>query len=670
MNSHGNRPLFEIPPEQRYNKVKIFLDFLLLMLAFVTAYFIKRRNLYIDAIYVRFLPLYFSCWLLSSIFTRKLKNNPSDIGYMKRLEPFFSSALFFTGLLSLLIYGLNLYELSRFIVFGSSGIFVLLEIFFLSGNYLPLFSPDEETRRRWKFSIAFFFLEFLLITASFLIVQFFKIGAVTLQENYEEILLLIYFLWIFTGLIVHRFQVIRERNYLRTIYPFIKSNFIVLSIAALFVFGFRAGFSRLLVFGSIGCYVLVEMLIISLYYMHSLRSKIDVSEISFFEVPLEYLPGERLVADVVEDDREGLKKISVSRKKFSPAVIRDKLKKIYLKNLPQVFAYVDKVIDLATVDIVKAEVIDTGNPYNVEVLPDKYFDFFMNLHALNDFRRLNLYLIEVNRKMKKGGLFIGKFEPLEKRYVYFVKNYPYILANIVYFFDFAWKRVFPKVPLLKKIYFAATKGTNRVFSMAEALGRLYFCGFEVVSLETVDNFVYFIVRKATEPRPDPNPSYGILFKQRRIGYQGKIIHIYKMRTMYPYSEYIHKYVYEKFKLDDKGKIRGDFRITSWGRVFRKFWIDEIPMWINLLKGEVKLVGVRPLSETFFSTYPADLQKERIRCKPGLVPPYYADMPKSIEEVWESERNYLKKCKQHRCRTDFVYFFKALNNILFHKAKSR
>ncbi len=123
-----------------------------------------------------------------------------------------------------------------------------------------------------------------------------------------------------------------------------------------------------------------------------------------------------------------------------------------------------------------------------------------------------------------------------------------------------------------------------------------------------------------------------------------LIYIYKVRTMHPYSEYIHKYALEKFELDECGKIKNDFRITSWGKVFRKLWIDEIPELVNWLKRDIKLVGVRPLSQSFFDTYPDDLKKERIKYKPGLVPPYYADMPNSMDEVWESERNYLEKYK--------------------------
>lgn len=655
---------------KRYNKLKIFLDFLLLLVAFAVAYFIKRGHFNFENIYIKFFPLYFSCWVLSSIFTEKLKNNESEQGYMNRLEPFFSAAFFFMGMLSLLIYGLNLYQLSRFIVFGSLGIYLLLEILVLSGNFLSLSRLEPGSRAVMKRpSIIFFLLEFFLITVSFFVIHFLKIGTIELQENYEEILLLIYFLWIFTGLVVHKFQVPTEKNYLKAIYPFLKSDFIVASIASVVVFGFRTGFSRLLVFGSIGIYACFEILIISIYYLYRLQEKIDVPETSFFDVPEISLYGDRMVKAVVEKEREKIGKIAASPKRFTSSLVREKLKNTYLTRFPRVFPFVDQVVDLDSVDIRNAEVMDTGNPFNVEILPDNSLEFFMNLFPLNDFRRVNQYLIEVNHKIKNHGIILGKFEPCERRHIYFLKNYPQFLANVLYFFDFTWRRVFPKLFLLKKIYFTVTKGRRRVFSMAEALGRIYFCGFEIVSLESVENLVYFIAQKVKEPENNLNPSYGLLFKQRRVGKNRKIIYIYKMRTMHPYSEYIHQYIYERNKLDEKGKIKDDFRITAWGKVFRKLFLDEIPMLINWIKGDLKLVGVRPLSETIFKTYPEYLQNERIQYKPGLVPPYYVDMPNSMEEVWESERNYLEKYKKYPKKTDMAYFFRAMKNILFHHAKS-
>ena len=62
--------------------------------------------------------------------------------------------------------------------------------------------------------------------------------------------------------------------------------------------------------------------------------------------------------------------------------------------------------------------------------------------------------------------------------------------------------------------------------------------------------------------------------------------------MYPYSEFIQGDLYEKNYLDISGKIKNDYRITSWGKVFRKYFIDEIPQIYNWLKGDLSLVGVR------------------------------------------------------------------------------
>jgi lipopolysaccharide/colanic/teichoic acid biosynthesis glycosyltransferase len=176
-----------------------------------------------------------------------------------------------------------------------------------------------------------------------------------------------------------------------------------------------------------------------------------------------------------------------------------------------------------------------------------------------------------------------------------------------------------------------------------------------------------MAKRVKDSSKDTTPSYGPIFKQKRIGKEGKTFFARKIRTMYPYSEYIHKYAYEKLKLDSRGKISKDFRVTGWGRFFRRYYLDELPGVINLIKGEMKLIGVRPVSEAFYDVYPEDLKKARVKYKPGLIPPYYADLPQSIEEVWESERKYLEQYEKRPLRTDFVYFFKSANNILFRHA---
>jgi len=95
------------------------------------------------------------------------------------------------------------------------------------------------------------------------------------------------------------------------------------------------------------------------------------------------------------------------------------------------------------------------------------------------------------------------------------------------------------------------------------------------------------------------------------------------------------------------------------------------MLINLLKGDMKIVGVRPLSAHFFSLYSKELQDKRTQFKPGLLPPFYADMPKTLEEIQNSEMCYLNACEQKGVfRTDWVYFWRIIYNIIFKRARSK
>ncbi|MBM4399779.1 MAG: sugar transferase, partial [Candidatus Cloacimonetes bacterium] len=108
----------------------------------------------------------------------------------------------------------------------------------------------------------------------------------------------------------------------------------------------------------------------------------------------------------------------------------------------------------------------------------------------------------------------------------------------------------------------------------------------------------------------------------------------------------------------------------WGKVFRSLWIDELPQLINFLKGELSLVGIRALSEHYFNLYPPDLQELRCQFKPGLIPPFYADMPKTFDEIISSERRYLEQKREKPFSTDWKYFWKAFWNIMFKHARSR
>jgi lipopolysaccharide/colanic/teichoic acid biosynthesis glycosyltransferase len=314
--------------------------------------------------------------------------------------------------------------------------------------------------------------------------------------------------------------------------------------------------------------------------------------------------------------------------------------------------------------------IATSTQFNIETLPSAYVKNIVNIKRINDIRRLNKFFVAVNEKLPIDGIYIGCCETLELRQKRLLRKYPWILNRIYVLMDFIFKRVIPKLPITKNIYFGLTGGRNRILSRAETLGRLYSTGFSIIDEKVICGLYFFVAKKISKPLPVINPSYGAFFKMKRTGKNGKTIYVYKMRTMYPFSEYLQPYVYEKNKLDEGGKFKDDFRISVIGSVFRALWIDELPMLINVIKGDLKLVGVRPLSKQYQTLYPPDFLKFRHKFKPGLIPPYYADMPKGIPEIVESERRYLESYQKNRFSTDFRYFWKAFYNIVFKRARSK
>ena len=295
---------------------------------------------------------------------------------------------------------------------------------------------------------------------------------------------------------------------------------------------------------------------------------------------------------------------------------------------------------------------------------------FICTQKINSIIRVNKFFEAANHCLQEGQYLVITLETKHQRKERLLQKFPKLVSYPYYSLDFVLKRVFPKMKLTRKIYFTITKGKNRVISLTEALGRLVSCGFEIVDHKQIGNLTYVISKKQRKPFFDMQPTYGAIVKLRRIGYEGEIFDVYKVRTMYPYSEYLQDYVYSLNNLEGGGKFKNDFRTTSYGEFFRRFWIDELPMLVNWLKGQIKLVGVRPLSEQYFYLYPKEIQNLRISSKPGLIPPYYADLPRGMDEILESEKRYLEAYKLNPIKTDIRYFFKAFKNIFITGARSK
>jgi lipopolysaccharide/colanic/teichoic acid biosynthesis glycosyltransferase len=330
---------------------------------------------------------------------------------------------------------------------------------------------------------------------------------------------------------------------------------------------------------------------------------------------------------------------------------------------------VDYFIQNSQFDLFFAKVLDTGSCFNIENMQDEVHTFF-NLKRCNDIRYINKFFEAVNNKLPVNGVFLGRFESSDERRKRITGKYHPSISYPYYAVDFLLKRVTPKTKLTRKLYFLLTRGENRVLTLPEVLGRLVACGFAILDYREIAGMIYFAAKKIRIPFYDMYPSYGPLFKMRRVGQNGKVINVYKLRTMHPYAEYLQDYIFQKNNLDEGGKFKDDFRISSWGNLMRKLWIDELPMLYNWLKRDLKLVGVRPLSSHYLNLYSKELIDKRLKYKPGLVPPFYYDMPKTLTEIMASEIKYLDEYEKRPILTDIKYFSMAFYNIVVKRARSK
>lgn len=128
-----------------------------------------------------------------------------------------------------------------------------------------------------------------------------------------------------------------------------------------------------------------------------------------------------------------------------------------------------------------------------------------------------------------------------------------------------------------------------------------------------------IIKLATMATGDFNP---VLFTQKRIGKNGKEFNFYKYRSMVPNADQI---LFEMLEKDpemakeykENKKLKDDPRITKIGRILRRTSLDELPQLINVLKGDMSLVGNRPYlpreKEDMGSFY-----HDIVKTKPGLT----------------------------------------------------
>ena len=159
----------------------------------------------------------------------------------------------------------------------------------------------------------------------------------------------------------------------------------------------------------------------------------------------------------------------------------------------------------------------------------------------------------------------------------------------------------------------------------------------------------------------------VFFAQKRVGQDGKRFLMYKFRSMCPDAEVLLDDLEEDNEMSGPMfKIKEDPRITKIGKFIRKTSIDELPQLINILKGEMSLVGPRPSLPKEVEQF-TSFQKQRLVAKPGLTCYWQVGgrSDVSFEEWMEMDVEYLK---DRNTLVDIVLIFKTVG-VLFGDEKA-
>lgn len=158
----------------------------------------------------------------------------------------------------------------------------------------------------------------------------------------------------------------------------------------------------------------------------------------------------------------------------------------------------------------------------------------------------------------------------------------------------------------------------------------------------------------------------VFYKQTRIGKNGKYFTIYKFRTMVSdannFSKYFTKEQMEKYKINYK--LDNDPRITKMGKILRKTSLDELPQLINILKGDLSIIGPRPVVDGEIEKYGLNKNK-LLSVTPGLTGNWAANGRSctSYEERMKMELDYVENIS---FKMDMEIFFKTIISVLKRK----
>lgn len=264
--------------------IQLLIDGLLLLFSYYLFYYLKKKEWILQDYYDTYLLILMGTWFLVTIFSKKFREKDHASLFTTMVELFYTT-LKIGGVVTIFLYFTSWYDLSRVIIYGSLGFFLILEILFIS--IWMWLTSHYRFFQIIPLAVWFFLLEWMGLTVCFSFISYLKKGVWIPLHGDSYLFFIILFLWVVIGNRAHGFHFSVEKNLSRTLFPFWKAEVALFLIISFIFFFFKIFyFSRFIILFSIACFAVFENLLIIAWYGYSNRGKIDENDPSLLNAQI------------------------------------------------------------------------------------------------------------------------------------------------------------------------------------------------------------------------------------------------------------------------------------------------------------------------------------------------------------------------------------------------
>ncbi|MCA1919216.1 MAG: hypothetical protein LDL38_07435, partial [Flavobacterium piscis] len=252
--------------------------------------------------------------------------------------------------------------------------------------------------------------DIIVVTASFLFFVYLKPASLTTYlPNYLPSFLFYLFFWVLISVVFGKYKFVKKNNYILSLSPILRSNVVIIAIISIIMIASqKLSYSRLVFFGTYFSSFFLEI-VLTLFFFYNKRLTADADKAAELEIDLEDIGRP---PQIQENGKEGIN-ILTSDPSITNAinsilaitVPEEKIKEIVDLNRQlieresgkNVYQFISRFIDITSL---RNLIFSTTSTFNIEKQPFNDYESLINLHRINDVRRINKFLEAVNQKLR------------------------------------------------------------------------------------------------------------------------------------------------------------------------------------------------------------------------------------------------------------------------------